>query len=358
MSHSPERKEKDCLNCGTIVQGHYCQNCGQQNIVPKETFWHMVTHFFYDITHFDSNFFHTVHHLVLKPGFLSQEYMLGRRASYLHPVKMYVFSSAIFFLLFFSLFKPGDNLRIDFNKSLTPEERTEYINILEKELKQDTGNIQLRQALVTAKDLNIRLVSDSLYKSEWENGSISFNGAKYRSFFAYDSVENTLPPNKKDGWIVRRLVKKQIEIDEKYKENPKEALKKLIESLLHRLPYMLFISLPLFAFILKLVYIRRKQFYFADHAVFTIHLYVFTFILLMVVFGLGKLQDATGWGLINLLLFILFLFLFFYLYKAMRKFYGQKRGKTFLKFLFVGILSLIMMAILFAMFMFFSAVTL
>ena len=358
MSHIPERKEKDCLNCGTIVQGHYCQNCGQQNIVPKETFWHMVTHFFYDMTHFDSNFFHTVHHLVLKPGFLSKEYMLGRRASYLHPVKMYVFSSAIFFLLFYSLFKPGDSLRIDNNKSLTPEERMEYINSLEKEIKQDTGNIQLRQALVTAKNLNIRLVSDSLYKNEWVNGSISFTGAKYKSFSAYDSVENTLPANKKDGWIVRRLVKKQIEIDEEYKGNSREAVKKLMESLLHRLPYMLFISLPLFAFILKLVYIRRKQFYFADHAVFNIHLYVFTFILLMVVFGLGKLQDATGWGIINLLIFILFLFLFFYLYKAMRKFYGQNRGKTFLKFLFVGILSLIMMVILFLMFMFFSAVTL
>lgn len=358
MSHTPERKERDCLNCGTIVQGHYCQHCGQQNIVPKETFWHMVTHFFYDITHFDSNFFHTVHHLVLKPGFLSKEYLLGRRASYLHPVKMYVFSSAIFFLLFFSLFKPGDSLRIDINKSLTPEERTEYINNLENELKQDTGNIQLRQALVTAKNLSIRLVSDSLYNSEWENGSISFTGTKYKSFSAYDSVENTLPPNKKDGWIVRRLVKKQIEIDEKYKGNPKEAIKKLMESLLHRLPYMLFISLPLFAFILKLVYIRRKQFYFADHAVFTIHLYVFTFILLMVVFALGKLKDATGWGLINLLIVILFLFLFFYLYKAMRKFYGQKRTKTFFKFAFVGILSLIMMVILFLMFMFFSAVTL
>ncbi|HEV7781205.1 MAG TPA: DUF3667 domain-containing protein, partial [Chitinophagaceae bacterium] len=106
MSHIPERKEKDCLNCGTIVQGHFCQNCGQENVVPKETFWHMVTHFFYDITHFDSNFFHTIHHLILKPGLLSREYMIGRRASYLHPIKMYVFSSAIFFLLFFSLLNP------------------------------------------------------------------------------------------------------------------------------------------------------------------------------------------------------------------------------------------------------------
>jgi Protein of unknown function (DUF3667) len=108
LSHIPQRKEKDCLNCGATVQGKYCHVCGQENVEPKETFWHMVTHFFYDLTHFDSSFFHTIHHLILRPGFLSKEYMVGRRAGYLHPVRMYVFTSAIFFLLFFGLFKPED----------------------------------------------------------------------------------------------------------------------------------------------------------------------------------------------------------------------------------------------------------
>ena len=110
MSHIPQRKEKDCLNCGAIVQGRFCHVCGQENVVPKESFWHMVIHFFYDITHFDSKFFETLKDLVTKPGFLSKEYMKGRRASYLHPVKMYVFTSAVFFLRFTSLLKsPSDS---------------------------------------------------------------------------------------------------------------------------------------------------------------------------------------------------------------------------------------------------------
>ena len=358
MSHIPERKEKDCLNCGTIVQGHYCHNCGQENVVPKETFWHMVTHFFYDITHFDSNFFHTVHHLILKPGFLSKEYLLGRRASYLHPIKMYVFSSAIFFFLFFSLYKPENGMTLKVNIPVENKERADYIISVEKKLKKDTSNVKLKEALVYAKDTAKALMVGDMIKEEAKEGGLSFTGTKYKNFEQYDSSEHTLPAGKKDGWIVRRLVKKQIEIDEKYRENPDEALKKLAESVLHRLPYMLFVSLPLFALILKLVYIRRNQFYYADHGVFTIHLYVFTFILLAVVFGLGKLEDVTGWGILTFLTVILFFGLFFYLYKAMRKFYGQKRGKTFLKFLLVSILSLIMMLILFLLFMFFSAVTL
>ena len=101
MSHRPERKEKDCLNCGTTVQGRYCHVCGQENVEPKETFFGMVTHFFNDITHFDGKFFTTLKDLLFKPGFLSAEYMKGRRMSYLNPVRMYVFTSAIFFLIFF-----------------------------------------------------------------------------------------------------------------------------------------------------------------------------------------------------------------------------------------------------------------
>ncbi|MBP0577674.1 DUF3667 domain-containing protein, partial [Campylobacter jejuni] len=77
---------------------------GQENIEPKESFWHLTTHFIYDITHFDGKFFSTLKYLLFRPGFLSKEYLKGRRAGYLHPVKMYVFTSALFFLIFFSFY--------------------------------------------------------------------------------------------------------------------------------------------------------------------------------------------------------------------------------------------------------------
>ena len=104
MSHLPERKEKNCLNCGTEVHGKYCHVCGQENLEPKESFWHLLTHFFYDFTHFDGKFFSTVRYLLSRPGFLTSEYAKGRRASYLHPIRMYVFTSAFFFIIFFWVF--------------------------------------------------------------------------------------------------------------------------------------------------------------------------------------------------------------------------------------------------------------
>jgi hypothetical protein len=106
VSHTKEREEKICLNCGAQLTGRYCQVCGQENTEPKETVWGLVSHFFNDITHFDGKFFSTVKYLIAKPGFLSAEYIKGRRASYLHPIRMYVFTSAFFFIIFFSLFPP------------------------------------------------------------------------------------------------------------------------------------------------------------------------------------------------------------------------------------------------------------
>ena len=361
MSHIPERKEKDCLNCGTIVEGRYCHVCGQENVVPKESFWHMVTHFFYDITHFDSSFFLTVKDLLFKPGFLSREYMQGRRKKYLHPIRMYVFTSAVFFLLFFSWFKVDSTVEKNANEPITSAERKGVITDLEKRLAKDSANENYKAGLRTLKDSSTTVTARDLlaYYGPKPKNFLTLGNSEYYSRREYDSIQNSLPPSNKDGWFMKRVNTKAIQINEKYRNNPEEAMKKLGESILHKLPYMLFVSLPLFAFLLKLLYIRRrKRFYFADHAVFTIHLYIFSFILLLGVFAIGKLQEYTGVQDFDWIMILLVLLLFIYLYIGMKRFYRQSWGKTFLKFLLLSIFSLVMMLILFLLFIFFSAYTL
>jgi hypothetical protein len=355
LSHIPLRKENDCLNCGALVHGRYCHVCGQENVVPKETFWHMVTHFFYDITHFDSSFFHTVHHLIFKPGFLSSEYMKGRRMRYLHPIRMYVFSSAIFFLIFFSVFKPVTVNKLD--DPIPPSERAAYVEKLQNQLKTDSNNVDLLGKLAKAKDTARILTQRDTTSFNPENEIINFTDEHFRSWEQFDSSQKAMPKSERHGWFMRRLIKKQIEINNKYWDRPDEALDKFIKSLLHRLPYMLFISLPLFAAILKLVYVRRKQFYYADHGVFTIHLYIFTFLTLLVIMSADKLEDYLHRNLFGWIIGLLIIGLFVYLYVAMKYFYGQGWLKTFAKFLIVVILSLMMMTALFLAFTVFSAVT-
>ena len=78
--------------------------------------------------------------------------------------------------------------------------------------------------------------------------------------------------------------------------------------------------------------------------------------MLLLIFLTGKIQEATG-QILEFVVLVLFLLLYFYLYKAMRKFYGQRRAKTFIKFILVSFFSIIMFSILLILFLLFSVFT-
>ena len=361
VSHAPERTEKNCLNCGTTVVGRFCHVCGQENVVPKESFWHLVVHFFYDITHFDSKFFDSLKFLIFRPGFLPREYMSGRRASYLNPVRMYVFTSAFFFIVFFTLFKSDDAVRFNANlkEAITPEVRDSILNRLETKLaKAGQDSSALAKQIRMLKDTATPLTLNDLYKDNRNFNMVTITSDRYLSQEEYDSVQHSLPAKDRDGWIVRQIQKKQIEVNGRYRSNPEEGLRAFSETIMHKLPYLLFISLPLFALILKLLYIRRKEFFYADHGIFTIYHYIFSFILLLFAFGFNKLQDLTGWGVFGWINFVLYLLWLFYLYKGMRNFYRQRRGKTILKYILLHIAALVVNIVLLAIFFFLSVFTL
>lgn len=342
MSHLRERKEKNCLNCGTQVHGRFCHHCGQENIEPKESAWHLVSHFFQDITHFDGKFFSTVKLLVIRPGFLSRQYILGRRASFLNPIRMYIFTSAFFFLLFFTFFSPGKNsVSNDFTfnkktlKAISEMDSAQFADF--------TREINLSE---NKRDVPMTRTEFKKYTEDVFNNFQVFP-TKYKTKEMYDSA---LRAGKDHGWFSRKLTYKMISVNEKYKSNNSGAMVSMQDRILHSIPQMLFISLPLLALMLKLLYIRRKEFYYVSHGIFSIHLYIFTFITLLVTLCLGTINDYLNWTFISIVEGILFLLLFFYMYKAMRHFYQQGRGKTILKFILINIMMLIMMVILFGIF--------
>jgi hypothetical protein len=356
VSHIPLRKESDCLNCGATIHGRYCHVCGQENTVRHESFWHMARHFFYDITHFDTKFFGTLKLLLFKPGFLSKEYVNGRRASYLHPVKMYVFTSAVFFLIFFSFISSG-TLKVSTEAPLTKDQRLDMISELKEEAKTDTS-ASIKAQLALLKDTTRIVTVNDLIKIADKSGFMFINvtgaASKFKTVAQYDSAQNLLPGEKKDGWLRKTLKRREIELSQRYGQDPTGGVRKFYDGFLHKLPYLLFISLPLFALFLKLLYIRRKEFFYFDHVVFSIHHYIFSFILLLFVFGFQKLFDWLHAGVFNIIAALLFLSGGFYLYKAMRKFYGQRRAKTIIKFILLNIMGFIGMLILFAVFVLFS----
>jgi len=72
----------------------------QENFEPKETFWMLATHFAYDVLHFDGKFFSTLKYLLLKPVFITRIFT-WQKSKLFASYKMYVFTSAIFFIIFF-----------------------------------------------------------------------------------------------------------------------------------------------------------------------------------------------------------------------------------------------------------------
>jgi hypothetical protein len=322
------------------VIGNFCHNCGQENIEPKETVWHLVSHFFSDLTHFDRKFFTSLKDLILKPGFLSKEYMVGRRASYLNPIRMYIFTSAIFFLIFFSLYKINEkdlNVRSVFlGKTYEEIIKMDSAKLSEFTKKINKGKPLKRAEVITLMDTSGFRIAPGNYRSKKEYDSLLKAGVK------------------KHNWVERQLVYKNLEIKEKYGSDPKVVLAALLNRFMHSLPQMLFVLLPLFALILKLIYIRRKQFYYVDHIIFTIHLYVFIFLVMLVTFGISKMRSLLHWDWLSFLSGIFVLSMFFYFYKALRNFYKQRRAKTIIKYLILLLLFLITTIFLFILFFFFS----
>lgn len=357
MSHLPERKEKICLNCKSVIYGRFCHVCGQQNVEPKETFWGLITHFIYDVTHFDGKFFATTKHLLFRPGYLAYEYLRGRRASYLNPIKMYVFTSAFFFILFFSFIKTDkDEAQEAKEKAVLIKERDE----LQKAILVEVDSTKRKTLEKKVNRLSNRIkywgqtgiikVADEDTATNNDENVIGGEDLP-RTVAAYDSIQASLPVEKRHSWIYRTGYRKIISINEKYRGKGKQFWLKVNEKFTHSIPQMMFVSLPLVALILKLLYIRRKQYYYVNHVVFTVNLYIAIYLLLLLFYAFGALFDATGIRIFEILMVVAFLSIFFYVYKSLRNFYKQRRAKTILKYflflyLFIMMISLLMLVYL------------
>ncbi|MEP6684168.1 MAG: DUF3667 domain-containing protein [Parafilimonas sp.] len=350
MSHGKARKEKYCLNCNAEVTGRFCSVCGQENIEPKETLWELTTHFTYDLFHYDGKFFSSLKILLLRPGILTHEYVRGRRASYLHPIRMYVFTSAIFFIIFLSFIVGKDASNLDASQLNSREHIAidKSIDKLEDSIaktKDPATKAELQKNIIALQKIPSLFSADSTasegahigtnhFTLDTSNHSANFLSSKLPATLAeYKQQQAELSPNKKDGWFNRIVSNKLIEINEKYRYNKKGFIDDFSEHFFHSFPTMMFVSLPVVALILQLLYIRRrKQFTYVQHGVFSVHIYIAAYIFILVIYGLSLLKDVTHWSIFGYLSVLGGAGIFYYVYKSMQNFYEQKRGKTILKF--------------------------
>lgn len=342
-----EKSTPECKNCSTPIEGHFCHFCGQRYHDHKESFGELVYEFASDFLHFDSRFFKTVLPLIFQPGKLTKSYNEGKQRSQFHPIRLYLFSSFVYFFLFF-YFTNVENAFESEGNNLNPSDFSiDSANLIK------TAD-SLKIALNTFPDSidNTKTLSNPVKATSEspDKNSISSNDSQFHLAYSADSYidsllhnkvspaeyikqQNSLSKKQKAGYFERLFTVRLLKINMIGQQGKKELIKKLTESFLHNIPKMLFFLLPVFALLLKLLYIRRKEFYYVDHAVLSLHYFSLIFLLLILSkYILDKIFNtdiftitALCWASVYFLL-------------AMKRLYGQKWGKTIFKFITLGIL--------------------
>jgi hypothetical protein len=264
---------------------------------------------------------------------------------------MYLFTSAIFFLVFFSLVTLDKDLQFDDGRIMSKEERFEAsagIYAAGKEAFRDSlKDKTLALLLDTTKSIWLEKVETKIAS---DSGNLVMLHNKPYLVFPYDDSIATPRNSRKIRWIENRLERKWQTYKQEYGDDVNKMVQDTSSRFLHWFPYILFVSLPAFALILKLLYRRRKTYYYSDHAVFTLYHYIFSFILLLLFWSFELLHQNTGWWLFQFLQTLLTIAWPLYLVIAMKRFYMQGWGKTFIKFLLVNLLGILSLLVIFVFF--------
>jgi hypothetical protein len=278
-----------CPNCNSYLRStdSYCTGCGQKRI-EKEDFSvsHLFQESFLDYFHIDSSLNKSIVPLVLKPGYLTIEYLRGKRASYVQPFKMFLVVSLIYFLL--SSIEMPHLLQPAIEKEINNTYRT----------LQDSG-----KEIPNSNDLKLTINDNNeLFEpADTIRKKISKYGLNVYMKYKYPSASA----------IPRYLIKKVIMI--------KISHGSFYETMRHTSSRLIFLLIPVAALLFKLIYVRRKRLYY-EHLIFSLHFHTFVF-LLFILFQLAAILYKIPM-MVQLTIILLYLFV------AMKKMYSQTITRT------------------------------
>lgn len=266
-----------CANCGAAVTGKYCSNCGQRFEHEIHSVLHFTREATEDLTHADSRLWSTILALCFKPGFLTREFLSGRRVRYLPPLRLYLVLSVLFFLILsFSHHQPRIvSIRSGSGATsvvLTPP----------------------KEAFAAKPGETAQQRDERICKPDYDGPARSI----------------VLP-------ALARACRKFVA----------DGGRTASAAFLHNLPRALFVLLPALALIMKAMY-RRPRHYYVEHLLFFLHNHAFGFLVFALLFLITPfLPPALGtWLTVGVWLYVPY-----YLFVSLRQVYGQGRWLTFAK---------------------------
>ncbi|MEO8000797.1 MAG: DUF3667 domain-containing protein [Arenimonas sp.] len=380
---------KVCGNCGTELLGDTCYQCGQPTKGLVRQFSSIMGDFLDTVLNIDTRVFRTIGPLIYKPGFLTQEYFSGRRIRYVSPVRLFFFLAVLTFLLAqFSL--PDDmasnqgNSPVQVNangddkigRAKTIDEvervRSHALEQLDEAKKDAAGVPMVGAAFERAKtdvnlkadkkiaDLKSRMTPEMLAQLKPakpvsptkpavdqtnadmdDEGNISFNGE------LWDAKKNPI----KVSWLPDAINKWFNSLTERAQKNGKRVNKDpkvIIDALLSALPMTLFLMLPVFALLLKIMFIFKRRLY-MEHLIVALHSHAFLMlsILLLIFFNdMSAWFSGAAWltAACGMLTAILWIWMPIYLFLMQKRVYQQGWMLTFIKFAVIGNLHIVLLS--------------
>jgi hypothetical protein len=248
----------------------------------------LVAHFAGHYFHYDSKFWQTLKALWFSPGKLTLAYWNKQRMRYIPPISLYIFISAVYFLL----------------QSVT-------------DVKKPSGHLVTERSRDTISTPVANVVLD---QAPTEADSALNNKEEVRGTNEFASIDNYLN-NKFD------LIKKKH-------GDPADYIK---EHVWHTFPKLFFFMIPFMALILKMLFFRRKELMFVNHAIFSLHYHALWFS----VFALLALNPIKH--IENILHVVLFAIVARYLVVSQKRVYGLGSGQAIFYTFTIGFLYTILL---------------
>ena len=288
-----------CPNCGALKQGRFCAVCGQNDRDYLQSLFPVLYQVLGETFEADSRVWRTLSALFFRPGFLSLEFSRNRRAHYLSPFRLYLFTSLLFFLV----------LSLTVERGGRDLEGPGLIGVGASEGDKDDAIANFDFGDVEANSEAIEALKRSL--GEEHAGKIDRILAR---------PESSLPRSlliRSAEWLAGRdegldeplglfVVGQLVDVF----HAPGSVVR---DRFVGYLPVAMFFVLPLYALMLKVLFIRRRRFY-AEHLVFSMHIHTIAF----AVFGVG-LVTPENWPAVD---GILLLALTAYYFMALKRFYA------------------------------------
>ena len=380
-----------CENCHAKVTGSFCSQCGQSIESTLRYFWSVILHLLDDIFSFDSRASRTIFPLMFKPGFLTNEYFAGRRVHYVPPLRLYLFISIIFFLALSYL--AGDNIFTGKDNIESNQKITHYLQQLEE--KKSTALIDNEKSVI--ENIEQEIVKYQTYQEALNNKSnmpaadvtdtivlLEFKKIRNKGELSVDDTEKLanaierlkllnvteLPekPKKKDkkitfsnnadGTFTFDFLSKDnnIKLNEFTEELERKAEKAfssdptpLYKESISKLPQLMFIVLPIFAALLKIMYMFSNRLY-MEHLTVALHSHSFIFLTIFLVevadWLYDKLDESSTLlrSIIEYSSYAALIWLPIYLIIMQKRVYNQGKFLTFIKYNVIAILYIILLS--------------